>query len=131
MADVHEVPLLPTEKQCLYQPPLEELASAIQYGMRNNFETVSVSVTDCPDLTQIPFGLAEKGICGRPKLLDVGGVPYLIPKPDLSRIYNFDVLANLIGNEDAFFIGAGAGGCHILGVNSEMMPNVKLNKNGR
>ena len=94
-----------------------------------------------------------KGICGSPKNLDVGGPPYLIPKPQKDKVgysfksfyyilifffrktlkcciynifvifvkvYQFEKLANIAGNKDAFFIGAGAGPCHVVGVNSEV-----------
>ena len=27
-----------------------------------------------------------KGICGHPRIADVGGVPYLIPLPDLTKV---------------------------------------------
>lgn len=123
--------LLVSQKQSLFLPDLHELAAAIKEGLLRNFESVSVCVADCPDLRKPPFGLAGSGLCGRPTIIDVGGVPYLIPTPDLKRTYNFDVLAEVIGIESPFFIGAGAGACHILGVNSEMMANIKLNKNGK
>ena len=118
------------ERRDLYQPDLHDLAQVIERGISQNFESVSARVFDCPDLSEAPFGLAATGICGRPTILDVGGVPYLIPMPDRSRVYSFDTLAKIITIEDAFFIGAGAGGCHLLGVNSEMMANLKLDSKG-
>ena len=130
MATSNKSSLPVSEKESLFQPDLHDLAAAIELGLSSNFESVSVCVVDCPDLKESPFHLAESGICGRPTILDVGGVPYLIPTPELQRIYNFDILAEITGIANAFFIGAGAGGCHILGVNSEMMANVKLNRNG-
>ncbi|KTG42451.1 hypothetical protein cypCar_00024613 [Cyprinus carpio] len=51
----------------------------LQSGLNKNFSDVKVSVTDCPDLTQEPFGFPVKGLCGKPRITDVGGVPYLIP----------------------------------------------------
>ncbi len=114
------------ESKPLYQPDLQELARTIEDGLKQNFTNVSVSIDDCPDLTKAPFGLAKSGLGGNPKILDVGGVPYLIPKPILSKIYNFDELAKCIGIENAFFIGAGAGGYHIVKTNSEMMTNLTV-----
>lgn len=119
-----------TERKTLSQPTLHDLAETLSSGMAKNFQFVSVSVVDCPDLTKTPFGLAAQGIGGRPTILDVGGVPYLIPTPVIDRTYNFDILGKIVGINDAYFIGAGAGGCHILGVNSEMMANVKLSSDG-
>eukprot|EP00794_Sanderia_malayensis_P003459 gene3459-3955_t len=114
------------ESKLLHQPKLEELARVIATGLTGNFSDVSVSVVDCPDLTEAPFKLAKSGLGGNPKILDVGGVPYLIPKPVTNKVYNFDKLAEIIGNKDAFFIGAGAGGYHIIGTNSEMMTNLNV-----
>ena len=116
----------PVESKPLHVPDINELAAIIEEGMAQNFENIFVTVVDCPNLKEQPFCLAETGLGGRPKILDVGGVPYLIPKPQLNKIYNFEKLAEIIGMKDAFFIGAGAGGCHILGLNSEMMANIKV-----
>ena len=116
----------PVETKRLYVPDVDELASKIEDGMAKNFEEISVTVVNCPNLKEEPFCLAETGLGGSPKILDVGGVPYLIPKPQLTKIYNFDKLGEIIGMKDAFFLGAGAGGCHILGTNSEMMANIKV-----
>ncbi len=35
--------------------------AVLQSGLNNNFSDVKVSVTDCPDLTQEPFGFPVKG----------------------------------------------------------------------
>ncbi|KAF2982447.1 hypothetical protein EK904_014901 [Melospiza melodia maxima] len=51
----------------------------MQKGLKENFADVQVSVVDCPDLTKEPFNFPAKGICGKPRIADVGGVPYLIP----------------------------------------------------
>ncbi|KAI1242055.1 hypothetical protein IHE44_0005571, partial [Lamprotornis superbus] len=51
----------------------------LQKGLKENFADAQVSVVDCPDLTKEPFNFPAKGICGKPRIADVGGVPYLIP----------------------------------------------------
>ncbi|KAI2664328.1 hypothetical protein H4Q32_002505 [Labeo rohita] len=73
-----------TEKVQLHVPDLAELCQVLQSGLNKNFSDVKVSVADCPDLTQEPFGFPVKGLCGQPRITDVGGVPYLIPvaQPD-------------------------------------------------
>ncbi|XP_074840339.1 ester hydrolase C11orf54 homolog isoform X2 [Carettochelys insculpta] len=67
------------EKFALHVPNLEELSGVLQDGLKENFADVQVSVVDCPDLTRDPFNFPVKGICGKPRLVDVGGVPYLVP----------------------------------------------------
>lgn len=37
----------------------------LQSGLEKNFESVLVSVVDCPDLTQKPFNLSAKGMAAR------------------------------------------------------------------
>jgi hypothetical protein len=38
------------------------MVSAVLPGLKKNFESVSVEVVPCPDLTQPPFYLATEGI---------------------------------------------------------------------
>jgi len=114
------------DKADLYKPDSQEFCKAFQEALNKHFKHASVEEVDCPNLTEAPWNLASEGICGSPKLLDVGGVPYLMPTPDLKRIYNFDQIADHIGMaHECFFIGAGAAGAHILGHNAEMMANLR------
>lgn len=80
--------------------------------MKTNFAEVKVEVVDCPDLTQAPFHLAAPGICGDETIVEFGGVPYLLPLVDRSRIYDLvPMLNNVEGyKQKGFFtMGAGAG----------------------
>lgn len=120
---------LPNETKQLYVPSNEILCSALNSGLKKYFKEASVTEIDCPDLTQKPWALAAKGICGSPINMDVGGVPYLIPTPQKKKIYKLDELAGIVGNKNTFFIGAGAGPCHIVGQNSEMMANSLVGEN--
>lgn len=71
---------LPVQKKELFGASLEEIASggkftfilpatlirfvnisALNEGLKSNFNEVSAEVVDCPDLTQQPFTLASKG----------------------------------------------------------------------
>jgi len=38
-----------------------------------------VTVVECPDLRAAPWGLAGPGLAGETRVLDIGGVPYLMP----------------------------------------------------
>jgi len=84
----------------------------------------------CPDLTQEPFTLARKGLDGRPKLVEVGGVPYLLPTVDRSRVYDLKHIANLVNSDPAFIIGAGAGPFPYSGRNVEGIYNLDID-NGK
>ncbi|XP_064392081.1 ester hydrolase C11orf54 homolog [Halichondria panicea] len=118
--------VLPVESKSLHVPPLQEVAQVLQGGLESNFRDVSVCVVECPDLTQSPWRLAAPGICGSPRLVDIGGVPYLFPLPDCSKLYDMADIARLVGLPGAFLLGAGAGSSKVVGVNCEMVPNVRV-----
>lgn len=115
---------LPVERKELYIPQLEELSQVLKDGLSKNFSNVEVNVVDCPDLREKPWKLASSGICGRTRIADVGGPPYLIPLPDLSKLYSFDDIANIVELPGGFIIGAGAGSSKFVGVNCEMIANL-------
>ncbi|GAB6026498.1 hypothetical protein CHUAL_012923 [Chamberlinius hualienensis] len=116
---------LSVDKVPLYTPSLDEISNVLQNGLTKNFSEVEVSVVECPDLRQEPFFLNAQGIGGSPRILDIGGVPYLLPTPNREKIYNMDTVAKLAELPGAFLIGAGAGPFQTVGVNCEMMANIK------
>lgn len=99
-------------------------------GLKKNFSNASVSVVDCPDLTQKPFMLASPGLCGNARLADVGGPGFLLPLPQKDKKFSYSQIAESVELPGAFMIGAGAGPCHIVGVNSELIKNVKMDGKG-
>lgn len=103
-------------------PDLQELGGVLQKGLKANFADVQVSVVDCPDLTKEPFTFPVKGICGKTRIVEVGGVPYLLPLVNKEKVYDVNKIAKEIKLPGAFILGAGAGPFHILGFNSEFMP---------
>ncbi|XP_048699035.1 ester hydrolase C11orf54 homolog isoform X2 [Lepidochelys kempii] len=113
------------EKFALYVPSLEELSGVLQNGLTENFADVQVSVVECPDLTHDPFNFPVKGICGKPRIADVGGVPYLVPLVQKDKVYDLNTVAKQIELPGAFILGAGAGSSRILGVNAEFIPVVQ------
>jgi Domain of Unknown Function (DUF1907) len=117
---------LTVEKFLLDPPPLQKLATCISEGLCSNFKHVSVSVTECPDLRQAPYNLAGAGLGGSPRVADIGGQAHLAPIPQLDKIYSLlDITRSMEMNEESgFIIGAGAGPFRIVGVNSELMPNL-------
>ena len=88
VAAAHPAASLPVQSAVLAAPPLEEVAKALQNGLEKNYKEVSVTVVDCPDLSQQPWGLAAAGLCGQPRLLDIGGVPYLMPLVQRDKLYD-------------------------------------------
>ncbi|OOF90383.1 hypothetical protein ASPCADRAFT_179141 [Aspergillus carbonarius ITEM 5010] len=116
----------------LQPPPLEELRDVIQNGLRNAFETAFVEVTTCPDLSQSPFHLSAPGLCGDEKIADVGGPAYLQPVSDLTKKYTIPKILDLVGMEgQGFAIGAAGGPFHVVGKNSELVPNLARDANGK
>jgi hypothetical protein len=119
-----EMPRWPVQKLELNAPTLEELIEPLSAGLSSNFQDSSVEVVSCPDLREPPYNLAAPGLCGHPRIADIGGPPNLAPTPKLDRKYSFVDMVELMemGHTGAV-IGASAGPFHELGVNSELMPN--------
>lgn len=116
---------MPVTRRAMVVPDLDELASVLQTGLKICFETAEVNVVDCPDLTQQPFHLAAPGLCGSPRLTDVGGVPYLVPVAQKEKKYNLDMVAEQVDLPGAFILGAGAGPHAAIGTNNEMIANIR------
>ncbi|CAG0910897.1 unnamed protein product, partial [Cyprideis torosa] len=80
--------------------------------------------------TKEPFHLASFGFGSTHhdrKIIDVGGIPNLIPTVNRSSLFDLRDVARLAGcAEPCFLTGAGAGPFDTVGVNSEMMTNVLL-----
>ncbi len=87
---------LQLQKVPLHFPSLEEVAGVLEVGLQANFEHASVCVVDCPDLTRKPFMLADQGLCGSPRVADVGGVPHLIPVVKHDKIYNLEKVVIIV-----------------------------------
>lgn len=115
------------EKKSLDKVPLDDLAkgwhcflmilffnfnsifSVLNISLKNNFEYVNVEVVDCPDLTKQPFTLAKPGLDGNTKLIELGGVPYLLPTVKREKVYDLKNIAATVKSNPTFIIGAGAG----------------------
>ncbi|XP_060627086.2 ester hydrolase C11orf54 homolog [Anolis sagrei] len=113
------------EKFALHVPTLEELVGVLQNGLKENFADVQVSVVDCPDLTQEPFKFPVKGICGNPRIADVGGVPNLLPLVQKDKVYDMNRVAKEMQLPGAFLLGAGAVSSRAVGGNAELIPIVQ------
>ncbi|XP_033108492.1 ester hydrolase C11orf54-like [Anneissia japonica] len=116
---------LKVDSRKLFVPDKQELCKVLVEGLKENFADASVSVVDCPDLTQLPFTLASPGLCGNPRLADVGGVPNLIPLANKEKKYDIEKVAELVDLPGAYVLGAGAGCYQFFNFNCEMMANIK------
>ncbi|OJJ07257.1 hypothetical protein ASPVEDRAFT_46607 [Aspergillus versicolor CBS 583.65] len=107
-------------------PPLSELAPIIERALSQNFTHASASVTPCPDLRNAPFGLAARGLCGAPRIADVGGQPNLFPTPNFDAKFDLLALARDMQMDPAkgFVLGAGAAPFQDIGHNAELAPNL-------
>ncbi|XP_069613533.1 ester hydrolase C11orf54 homolog isoform X3 [Ranitomeya imitator] len=114
-----------TESCSLYLPALEDLAGVLECGLKRNYAEVLVKVVDCPDLTLEPFRFPVKGLCGKSRIVDVGGVPYLVPTARLDKIYNMNTVAKKIDLPGAYLLGAGASSHNSVGMNAEMIFSIK------
>jgi hypothetical protein len=118
--------LWPVQKLPLSPPPLEDLATAIRDGIASNFITSNVAVSTPPDLRKSPFHLAGPGLSGNVRIADIGGQPNLMPSPNLEAKYDLVQVSDLMemSRDEGLLIGAGAGPFHVLGLNTELMPNM-------
>ena len=65
------------------------------------------------------------------RLLDVGGVPYLMPTVTREKLYDMKDYPELTSDKadtEGLVIGAGAGPWPFINRNAEMMPNLYVNK---
>ncbi|XP_061819325.1 ester hydrolase C11orf54 homolog isoform X1 [Nerophis lumbriciformis] len=120
-----------TEKVQLHVPDLEELTTVLKKGLEDNFAEVTVSVVECPDLTKEPFYFPVKGLCGSPRVTDVGGVPYLVPVVQRHKEYDLNAISKEVELPGAFFLGAGAVPSRVVGMNAELIPLVLTESEGR
>ncbi|XP_056412432.1 ester hydrolase C11orf54 homolog isoform X2 [Hyla sarda] len=114
-----------TESCPLHFPALEDIVGVLERGLKKNYAEVAVKVVDCPDLTQDPFGFPVKGLCGKSRIADVGGVPYLVPTARPDKVYNINTVAKKIDLPGAYLLGAGACSHEKVGMNAEMIFSIK------
>lgn len=116
----------PTRRVPLNPPSLQDVAAAIHSGLQSNFSTSHASVAVPPDLRHAPFHLAGPGLSGNPRVADVGGTANLRSSPNLDKKYDLLAISKLMDmpQEGGLLIGAGAGPFFVLGVNTELMPNI-------
>ena len=117
---------LPVEFKNLEILPLDDIAKVLEKGLRKNFSEVNVTVVECPDLRDEPWGLASEGLGGSTRILDIGGVPYLMPSVKREKLYDMRDYPKLTGMTSGLVIGAGAAPWPFLGRNAEMMPNLMV-----
>ena len=123
----------------LYIPSIDLVAAELQIGLREYFAECIVKVVQCPDLSK--WGnLSTKGICGDPKLVEVGGVPYITHKLDerhQKKIYSIPNILTTCDrnhtqylNQKTLVFGAAAASSKLFPKNAELIPNVSVDKNG-
>ncbi|KAH8734280.1 hypothetical protein BGZ61DRAFT_442343, partial [Ilyonectria robusta] len=117
---------LSVRKLDLLPPPLKELELAIHNGLKQNFSKYSVQISTSPDLREAPFYLAGPGLSGDVRIADVGGQANLRPSPNFDSKYDLLAISELMdmSQDGGVLIGAGAGPFHVLGRNTELMPNI-------
>ena len=116
------------KKVSLHTPQLEQLSQVLSDGLKQFFKYVEVSVVQCPNLKLSPFNLAQVGLSGNEKIVDVGGPPYLVPIPNKNKNFSFEKIASLIGMSNVSLIGPCAGPHEVVGSNSEMIANLSIEK---
>lgn len=65
--------------------------------------------------------LLQIGLGGKPRLVEIGGPPYLLPLVQREKLYDMSYIGKLTDIEPSFLIGAGAGPWPYAGVNCEVI----------
>lgn len=89
----------------LVVPPLQDVADALNTGLREHYQTVTVEVVDCPDFRKL--GCAAAGLGGSARLIEVGGEPYAHSMRYRDIRFNMQEVATACGLPDAYILGAG------------------------
>lgn len=118
--------MLPTTKHKLDTVDTGLIIQTLQDALAANFAESSVELVECPDLTQSPWNIACPGLCGSPRVCDVGGVPNLIPLVKTDKVYSYSDIAQCCELPDALIIGPSAGDSNLQGVNCELMNNAQV-----
>lgn len=118
------------EEKNLFQPPVDDVITLLNAGLKQNFSEVHVDYIDCPDLQKEPFHLAASGLGGHPLLVEIGGAPYLLPLVQRDKIYDLkSVCDKVYENENIpeyLAVGAGAGPWPLINSNCEGMYNIRV-----
>ncbi|XP_067216047.1 ester hydrolase C11orf54 homolog [Linepithema humile] len=114
-------------------PSKRAIANILKDGLKEHFKEVSVEWVDCPDLRKKPFNLAAPGLCGKPALMQVGGLANVYPWQQIHKTYNIKHLLTEFGyNEKTLVIGAGMCKNPLTTLNCELYMNTLYSpKNGR
>lgn len=108
-------------------------SAVLQTELKLNFAEVIVELVDCPNLTEAPFHLKSPGLGGLPRILEIGGPPYLLPTVDREKVYDLNEICRRVyqlDNPNGTYsaIGAGAGPWPYAKSNCEGIYNLKGNK---
>tara|TARA_B100000945_G_C20417456_1_gene615886 strand:- start:1926 stop:2894 length:969 start_codon:yes stop_codon:yes gene_type:complete len=114
------------EREKFYIPPLQDIADALNIGLKENYKNVNVKVVDCPNLKQ--WGCPAEGISGNEKIIDVGGEPYMHDPEFIGTEFDYEEISKKIGSEKSYALGAGSsalscmnGHCGELTINENLI----------
>jgi hypothetical protein len=104
---------LTIEKAQFTKTSLEQISEALKKGLQKNYKSVEISIVDCPNLKQ--WDCPAEGLSGNQKIIDVGGEPYMHDKKLIGAEFDYEEIANKIGSEKSYALGAGSGAMSSLG----------------
>ena len=104
---------LTIEKAQFAKTSLEQISEALKKGLQKNYKSVEISIVDCPNLKQ--WDCPAEGLSGNQKIIDVGGEPYMHDKKLIGAEFDYEKIAQKIGSEKSYALGAGSGAMSCLG----------------
>jgi len=104
---------LTIEKAQFAKTSVEQISEALKKGLQKNYKLVEISIVDCPNLKQ--WDCPAEGLSGNQKIIDVGGEPYMHDKKLIGAEFDYEKIAQKIGSEKSYALGAGSGAMSCLG----------------
>ncbi|XP_065155664.1 ester hydrolase C11orf54 homolog [Atheta coriaria] len=114
------------ERHTLHFPDLNEMAHVLSKQLKSQFHYVKTEVANSPDLREEPFLLTTAGLTGSTRVLDIGSLSNLVPRPNLKKSYSLVDMMSIAELNTAYAFGAGAGPFKQLGYNSEGVYNFNV-----
>jgi len=112
----------------LNEPSLEEIRLCLHSSLEKNFQHISTSIIDCPDLSVGPWNLTGKSLGGMRKIADVGGPDNIHFMKNNNKTYQVEDITKAVGIPDGFVIGPAAASSQCIkeGVLAELITDCNV-----
>ena len=99
----------------------------LENHLKKNFSTLKVEYIECPDLTS--WGLANKGLCGKNTLVDIGGEAFCHNRNYKNVSFNVETLGKFYNLEKRYVLGNSCCDLKKVDHNGEVLMSIDLKNN--